>query len=297
MKKILALFITGCMLFVGACSDDDDITYPAPSMVDNIKVEPAVGGAVVTWDVPADSNYFYLEARFPKGPESDRTVRVNASVYSDSMFIDNLLNRYEYEFEIQTFNEAVQGNPQVYKTEKVRPIRRATDVTYDPNTTEDIELTEDMIDTFTQESSEGPKSALLDGNFATYWHSAWSSGVAPLPHWIEVTFEELQAVGGLRYAHRSGSQDGGKPSQWDIQISEDGNEWETVWTSDEDLSLSEETMHSLNFGRNYESKHFRFRIIDNPGGNNWTYLSRFEIFEMDARVVDLEELAEESYYN
>ncbi len=141
-------------------------------------------------------------------------------------------------------------------------------------------LTADMIDVWTQETSEGPMESLVDGNTDTYWHSAWSAGVEPLPHWIQVNFAEETKIGGFNYTFRQPSGITDRPNHLDVQISADGETWETVWTSPADLPVEPvDEMQTLEMDQNYASRYFRFRILDTYGSRDWTHLSTIEVFE------------------
>ncbi|TVQ87524.1 MAG: discoidin domain-containing protein [Bacteroidetes bacterium] len=141
-------------------------------------------------------------------------------------------------------------------------------------------LTIDMIDAWTQETSEGPKESLIDGNTGTYWHSAWSSNVEPLPHWIQIIFPEETNIGGFNYTFRQPSGITDRPNHWDIQTSSDGENWETRWTSPSDLPVEPvDEMQTLEFGENFSSRYFRIRILDTYGSRDWTHLSTIEVFE------------------
>lgn len=142
-------------------------------------------------------------------------------------------------------------------------------------------LTADMIDAWTQESSEGPKESLVDGNTSTYWHSAWSAGVEPLPHWIQINFEEEKSVGGFSYTFRQPSGATDRPNHWDVQVSSNGQDWETVWESPSGLDVEPvELLTVLEFGENFTSQFFRIRILDTQGSRDWTHLSTIEVFEV-----------------
>ncbi len=295
MNKILISLLSLSLLITFTnCDDDKKAEVPFPSQISDIKTEPRVGGVFISWDIPQDSNYFYVQTRYEK---NGRTIKTNSSIFTDSVVIEGLLNKLEYVFELQTFNEALVGN-EVLTTSTVRPIRRGLDVTYQPESNVDIELTDDMIDTYTQEPSEGPKKNLVDGNINTYWHSAWSSGVAPLPHWIQINFDEPTEIGGMTYTFRQNADEGGRPSQFDLQVSEDGSDWTTVWTSEENLPTSPvDQPQTLLFTQkeNFKFQHFRIRILANPGNKTYTHLSGISIFKKGLSVVDLEEEAERNY--
>jgi hypothetical protein len=152
---------------------------------------------------------------------------------------------------------------------------------FDMNDAEIVPLTVDMIETFTQESSEGPKESLVDGDTGTYWHSSWSSGVEPLPHWIQINFTEPTELGGLNYTFRQPSGITDRPNHFDIQVSDDGSTWTTVWESSAGLPVEPvDVKRTLVFDQNYTSQMFRIRILDTYGSRNWTHLSTIEVFRV-----------------
>lgn len=152
---------------------------------------------------------------------------------------------------------------------------------FDQQAAEVVPLTNDMIETFTQEGSEGPKENLVDGNPATYWHSSWSSGVSPLPHHIQINFDNPTELGGLNYTFRQPSGITDRPNQFDIQTSSDGETWTTVWTSKPNLPVAPvDEMRTLIFDQNYSARYFRVRILATYGNRDWTHLSTLEVFRV-----------------
>jgi hypothetical protein len=152
---------------------------------------------------------------------------------------------------------------------------------FDPASAEIIPLNADMIDAWTQETSEGPMENLVDGDTGTYWHSAWSSEVEPLPHWIQINFQEATTIGGMNYTFRQPSGITDRPNHWDIQVSDDGSNWSTVWTSKSDLPVEPvDAKQTLVFDQSYTSKFFRIRILDTYGSRDWTHLSTIEVFSI-----------------
>ncbi len=152
---------------------------------------------------------------------------------------------------------------------------------FDPASAELIPLTADMIDAWTQESSEGPKESLIDGDTGTYWHSAWSSNVEPLPHWIQINFQQPTTIGGMNYTFRQPSGITDRPNHWDVQVSDNGSDWTTVWTSKTDLPVEPvDAKQTLVFDQSYTSGFFRLRILDTYGSRDWTHLSTIEVFSI-----------------
>lgn len=142
-----------------------------------------------------------------------------------------------------------------------------------------IPLTADMIEVWTLEPTEGSKEALVDGQTSTYWHSAWSAGVNPLPHWIQITFPEAKEIGGFHYTFRQPSGITDRPNKFDFQTSADGQSWTTVWTSAAKLPVEPvDEMQTLVFGQNFSARFFRIRILDTHGSRDWTHLSTIQVF-------------------
>jgi len=141
-------------------------------------------------------------------------------------------------------------------------------------------LTADMIDTYTQEGSEGPKESLVDGDFNTYWHSAWSDGVAPLPHYIQITFPEAKNIGGFQFWTRSTSNRSNDPVKFDVQTSTNGTDYTTVWTSESIATQPRPASNTVTLDKNYSSKYFRIRILDTRSpGLTHTTMSQIKVYD------------------
>lgn len=293
MKKRILFTIAAIIILFTGCKKDDE-SLPVPSDLANVTLIPRVGGITVKWDYPEDSaKTFLVQVRFQK---NGRTVTSNASIYSDSVYVDGLINKLDYTFDVQPFNRLMQGGKLIISPTG-KPIRRSIVTIYEPENKTVVPLTADMIATYTQESSEGPKENLVDGDINTYWHSAWSGNTAPLPHYIQITFSEPTKIGGIRYYFRQNNNaENERPNKWDLQTSEDGSVWTTVWVSRANLPVSPTNAEQiLPFDKNYISKYFRVRILANQGMKTYTHLGEFAVFSMGERVTDLEQEAEVNY--
>lgn len=294
MKRIIYLFIISILL---SCSTEEN-GVSQPSNITNVSAESRVGGALVKWDIPADTNFTYIEIVYKK---NEKEVIEKASKYTDTLLVKGLINAEEFSFSLRSVNETPDGiaKGDILTTESVRPIRREAEITYYPDRLEEIPTdSENVIETFTQESSEGAKENLVDGDINTYWHSAWSSGVQPLPHWITMDFGEPVELGAFSYWFRQNNGDvAGRPSKWAIEVSDNGENWERIWESQSNLPVQNgSTENLLNLNRNYESQFFKFLILEN-GGKTYTHLGEIKFFKMESSIVDKEEEAEEEYYN
>ncbi|UNK70814.1 family 20 glycosylhydrolase [Microbacterium sp. H1-D42] len=78
----------------------------------------------------------------------------------------------------------------------------------------------------------GPATAAIDGNPATYWHSQWSSPEAQYPHSIVIDLGEAQQVCGLVYTGRSSTGSGGangRIGEYEVYASTDVATIDGVW--------------------------------------------------------------------
>lgn len=291
------LYIIVLAIFLAGCSDDDRL-LPVPTGISNLTAEPIVGGAHLQWEVPADSAYTYLEIRYLK---NQKQVIEKASKYADEYQIHGLIAAEEFDFEVQPVNETASARTEgeVFRVGPVRPEPRSPEISYFDDDLTQVEVTADMIETFTQEPSEGPKENLVDGDPQTYWHSAWSTGVAPLPHWIEIYFNEPTALGAISYWFRNSSDPSGRPTQWALETSSDGENYTRVWESNIRPSEPVDKAQALSFDKNYTSSFFRVVILNNHSGGSatFTHLGEIAFFEMASSIVDREKEAEEDYYN
>ena len=171
MKNLL--YTTVVALLIVGCSSSDG-ALEAPTDISNVSTLTRVGGALVQWNIPTDSSFTYLEIKYLK---NGKQVVEKASKYTDTLLVEGLINKEEFSFEIQAVNETIGkktlGNS--FITNAVRPIRRSPDITYYPEELNKLSVTNDMIDAFTQESSEGPKTNLETSEDGVTWDRVWES--------------------------------------------------------------------------------------------------------------------------
>ncbi|RZM00731.1 MAG: PKD domain-containing protein, partial [Variovorax sp.] len=71
---------------------------------------------------------------------------------------------------------------------------------------------------------DGRAVNLLDGNAGTIWHTTWSSGNAPYPHWIVIDTGATRDFAGFRYQPRAGGLNG-TIDGYRLYVSTDGVNW------------------------------------------------------------------------
>lgn len=86
------------IFMVSACNDDDDNAAVLPSAISNLTATPLEGGVLLEWEVPVDSNLFYVQIDYTH-PVTGKRVNKNASVFCDTMLIEGMLAKDgEYTF-------------------------------------------------------------------------------------------------------------------------------------------------------------------------------------------------------
>ncbi|SHF25285.1 discoidin domain-containing protein [Pedobacter caeni] len=292
--KIIYIILLVCTIMT-SCTKDKE-TLKSPSAISDVRTEARVGGILLKWKRPADSNFLYVEVRYQK---KDQVVKTLVSKHTDSLLVSGLLNKLEYTFELQVFNRDGKGIKagEIISTNKVKPIRRIVSVVYLSDQLSQVTgITADMLETFTQQDDEGPKEDLIDGNINTYWHSAWAGDVRPLPHWVRINFPKETTIGSFKYFVRQSSHVTARPNQFAIETSADGNTWKREWTSKPNLPVDPMTTEKQqSFDKNLTSKFFRLMILANQGKLNYTHLAELRLFKMAEQETDLEKLAEDNY--
>jgi hypothetical protein len=89
--------------------------------------------------------------------------------------------------------------------------------------TADSEETDDQV---------APATAAIDGDNATFWHTAWEYAPdnvndAPLPHSLVVDMKSAHTVTGFSYLPRQNNQNG-RIKDWQFFVSKDGTSWGTA---------------------------------------------------------------------
>lgn len=132
-----------------------------------------------------------------------------------------------------------------------------------------VALTESMISIFPNPTNEGSVPEMLDGIEDTYYHSNWS-GVAPLPHWIQVELpKEATAVSiGYQVRHNNAA---GAPQQFTLAGSMDGVNFSKIATVTEDLptKVKEKYTSPVFVGKPF--KYLRVLVEKTGNGNSFAF--------------------------
>lgn len=247
----LKTIIGYCMavaLFATSCKSDDK-EHPSP--ISDVTATPYEGAIKLSWEVPSDSNYYYVKCNY-YNPVLKQEIMQTASVYSDTMLIEDLYNAVgEYKFTLRTVSYTnTESAPISIEAECLpRPVQ------YKVVGNSPIALNADMLSTDKQEASEGALANLVDGQSSTYFHSDWSTGKG-LPCYIDIDLanaklengESAQPLEGFNFWYQNRNNSNGKPSVIEIEVSNDGVNFELFDTINSGLpNGAGATFQSSNF--------------------------------------------------
>ena len=157
IKLLMAVALVGTM---ASCSDDDKTTPKVNIEESSVTVDSSQPGKVVFhWKTPENADFYYIKVAYDDPVKGHRVL--NASTYADSIMIDGLYAKYgELAYSFTAVSEDGGEKALFTKTAKAG---------YVPADIKDYEvgpisLTAAQLWTDDQESSEGPISALVDGN-------------------------------------------------------------------------------------------------------------------------------------
>ena len=290
LKYMIAAFALACF---GTGCDDKLETFevqgytgtPAPIETSAITSEALPGQIKLKWTKPSEDAYAYLKIWYTD-PLLDETVYKISSLETDSMLIDDTRARFgEYEFFFQTFNannegsevtsfKAVSGKAPIVITEKART---------------EVKLDASQLSTDAQEPTEGPISNLVNGNTNDYFHGRWSNPTTSLPHYIQVDFNEEHQVFAIEWWNRaSGGSGDGFPTVVELQISNDGNEWETVETLTGFASTwgSHIVSDYVDAGKTFT--HFRYNVTAVTQNKDFFHMAELKFYDVELEVYDPE---------
>lgn len=128
-----------------------------------------------------------------------------------------------------------------------------------------VSLTEDMISIFPDPTNEGSIAEMIDGNEETYYHSNWS-GVAPMPHWIQIALPNEATAVSIGYQVRH-SNNNGAPQQYTLIGSMDGTNFSKIATVTEGLPTATRAKYTSPVFVGKPFKYLRVQVDQSPSGS------------------------------
>ncbi len=273
--------ITLLLCLLAGC--DDKITHfdhtgsvtAAPVAIDasTIAYDSLPGQIRLYWEIPSEDAYEYLHICY-YDPLTGEDVTLLASAHTAEMLIEDTRQKFgAYTFSFQTFNVDGEGS----SVTEIQAYSGRAEVTY--KTTE-IGLSSDQLSSDSPEPTEGPIANLINGDLTDFFHSNWSDSPEPLPHYIQIDFDEEHEGFCFDYYNRIVSNTDGFPQTAEVQVSSDGETWKTVAELNDLPSTS---------GAHYESEylfpgmaftHFRFNVTSATASSTYFHMAEFSIYDV-----------------
>ncbi|KAI1108694.1 hypothetical protein F5Y14DRAFT_435288 [Nemania sp. NC0429] len=126
-----------------------------------------------------------------------------------------------------------------------------------------------------QSGNEAAKA--IDGNSSTFWHTAYSPSVAPLPHYIQLDMKKSFVVNGISYQPRQDGSSNGNIGQHTVTLSNDGTTWSSpvqfgTWLNDK---VTKSTFFS-----NVTARYVRITAQSEAQGanNQWSSIAEINVY-------------------
>lgn len=288
LKSMLALVCT--LVCASGCDDKLEVFEPEGSLdtpisfdVSKVSAEALPGAIQLTWPA-TKAGFSYMKIRYTD-PLQKKDVCKLVSKGATGLLVEDTRARFgDYTFSFQTFNAAhVAG-----EITEVKAKSGPAPVTLTEKSRTKVNLTKEQLSTDNQEPQEGPIANLIDGNVSTFFHTRWSQPQVPLPQYIQIDFKEEHENFAIKYTTRDTSNSDGYPTSADLQISVDGEEWETIGSL-VGLPATRATEYTSDFvvpGKKF--KHFRFSVTTSSQNKNYFHMSEFSFYDVEVEVYDPE---------
>jgi F5/8 type C domain. len=208
MKKFL-LLICICPYLLFSC--EDKVTYEIPEAIkgESVVATPGPGTVMLSWSSFSNVDNLYYVACTYTNPETGEEYKKLASKYSDTLIIDNLLNRYgPIDFTLQPFNRGFVGGEKFTISAQAEPAPKTISLNGE---SEVIPLTPEQVYVQDPEPSEGPKENLVNGNKNDFYHSRWSGNPIGMPSNIVIDLKKEVQGASFSYTTRNNGGAGNHP--------------------------------------------------------------------------------------
>ena len=206
-----------------SCSVDEDPAMTA-LVVRGIRAEALPGAIRLSWDPVESADFLYARVSYYDFG-TGTTVSKLCSRYTESLYVDGLLNRYgKYRFTFTAYDTQEVPGPSVYVEQQCRKAESYYVVSAENR----IPLTVEQLYTNAQEPSEGPLENLVDGNPDTFFQSFWDEYTYPElkpSGYHYLTFDLRQEVSAFKFQYWNRKKGGSLPRIVNLYGSTDGADW------------------------------------------------------------------------
>lgn len=292
-KNLVYSLIAGCMAVLGAAScSEESGTVPVSLDQSTLTYKAGAGKVTLYWNIPEDADYYYVKVTY-NHPENGACMRA-ASIYSDSIVIDNLLKAYgAIDYTLTTVSrDGTEGDVSCTVSAQADAAERSVVVTG----SQALTLSADGLWTDAQEPSEGPIANLVDGSTSTFFHMNWSSP-EEFPHYIVVDLDKEVDGVSFTYTCRDNANCN-NPDEMEVYASSsfDGETFdETAFDAELLASLSDlpatqaATYTSSQYVAENPFRYLWFKVLSEVNGNSYVALAELTVNELETEIEDPEE--------
>ena len=258
---------------------------PAAVELSTVVSEALPGQIKLTWKAP-EGDYAYMQIRY-YDPLQKKNICKIASKGTTEMLIENTRARFgDYTFYLQTFNAAHEAGA----VQELKARSGAMPASYTEKSRTQVSLIVDQLSCNYPDASEGYFDRLIDGKTAdpSFFHTNWHSPQVDLPHYIQIDLKEEHENFAFEYYTRDTGNTDGFPTSAELQISTDGEHWETVSTLS-GLPTTRQTKYASDFvmpGKKF--KYFRFNVLTSSLNKKYFHIGEIAFFDADIEKYDPE---------
>lgn len=281
-KKYFFMACLATIFMVSACNDDDDNAAVLPSAISNLTATPLEGVVLLEWEVPVDSNLFYVQIDYTH-PVTGKRVNKNASVFCDTMLIEGMLAKDgEYTFHATPVSSTQDVGERLEVRASALPVQPVV-----KEITDKVLLGKDNLLCNKPDPDEGKYiEYLVDGNYTNFFHTDWHDA-GTVPHYIDITLPSPVEQFKIQTYYR-----GGKYGQCPVEItvlgSNDGEQWNKIAEiEDEGKGGASYTTPTLGTeGQPYS--YIRYRADETSGNAVYFALAELEFYTVRTEIYDPE---------
>lgn len=281
-KKYFFMACLAAIFTISSCSDDDDNATVLPSGISNLTATPLEGGVLLEWEVPVDSNLFYVKIDYTH-PVTGKCVNKNASVFCDTMLIEGMLAKDgEYTFHATPVSLTQNMGERLEVKASALPVQPVV-----KEITDKVLLEKSNLFCNKPDPDEGKYiEYLVDGNYTNFFHTDWHDA-GTNPHYIDITLLSPVEQFKIQTYYR-----GGKYGQCPVYItvlgSNDGEHWDEIANIEDDgkggSSYTTPTLRTE--GQSYS--HIRYRADETSNNAVFFALSELEFYTVRTEIYDPE---------
>jgi hypothetical protein len=232
-------------------------------VVNSINAVPDFGGIVITWTNETGKNVGvnvkYIDINGLPQVFASSSAELNGSATLSGLSAD------QQKFEIYT--TSANGAKSPSKFFNIAPFYEV----------KFVKTTWSIFGFSSQEAGgEGPvngyATAAIDGNTGTFWHSKWSGGTPPYPHWFAVDMKQLKVVSKVVLFTRNGDKRG--MTKFSLEGSLDGVTWEPAGEYNFDNTIF--TGQSYTLAKSMQMRYIKMTALKGP--NAFTFLAELDVY-------------------